>query len=108
LIQEIAEARSRPGVECIVLDAALLLEAGWRRLCDRVIFVDAPDEQRFQRVATSRGWSADQLRAREESQFTLERKRMEADDVVDNSHSAEHACSQLEAVLSRIGSHKSS
>lgn len=107
LTREIAAARSRPNVEFVVLDAALLLEAGWRTLCDRVIYVEAGEEQRQQRVARGRGWSAQQLRAREESQFSLERKRKEADDVVDNSRDADHALSQLEAILSRIASSRS-
>jgi dephospho-CoA kinase len=67
-----------------------------------VIFVEASDEQRLNRVAASRGWTFGQLRSREESQLSLERKRKEADDVVDNSRGAEHARLQLEAVLSRM------
>jgi len=102
LTQQIAAAQNRPEIELVVLDAALLLEAGWSSLCDRVIFVDASDEQRLSRVEQSRGWSPAQLRAREESQFSLERKRREADDVVDNSRTADHALTQLEAILSRI------
>lgn len=108
LTQQIAAARMRPEIELVVLDAALLLEAGWRSLCDRVIFVDASDEQRQSRVEQSRGWSPAQLRAREESQFSLERKRREADDVVDNSRTADHALTQLEAILSRIAPHLAS
>lgn len=102
LIQEIREAQSQPGVEFVVLDAAVLLEAGWRKLCDKVIFVEASDRQRLERVAASRGWTLEQLRAREESQLPLEQKRKEADDVVDNSQGAEHARIQLEAALSRM------
>jgi len=104
LTQQITAARNRPGIELVVLDAALLLEAGWSSLCDRVIFVDAPDGQRLSRVERSRGWSPAELKAREESQFSLERKRREADDVVDNSKTAEHALAQLEAILSRTTS----
>src|SRR5262245_41288272 len=41
----------------VVLDAAILLEAGWQDLCDRVIFVDAPRLERIRRAAEHRGWS---------------------------------------------------
>jgi len=41
----------------IVLDAAILLEAGWDDLCDHVVFVDAPRSVRRRRVAEQRGWS---------------------------------------------------
>ena len=47
----------------------------------------------------SRGWSRNELQLREESQFPLERKRKEADYVVDNSGDEQVALSQLEAVL---------
>lgn len=104
LIDEIAAARSQPGIELIVLDAALLLEAGWRKLCDRVIFVEATEEQRYARVAESRGWKLAEFQAREQSQYPLTRKRMEADDVVDNSQSGAHALAQLEAIVSRLES----
>jgi dephospho-CoA kinase len=108
LIQEIAVARSQPDVELIVLDAALLLEAGWRHLCDRVVYVDVPDELRSERVKASRGWSLEQLDAREQSQYPLDRKRKEADDVIDNSRSGAHALSQLEAIVSQLVSHEPS
>jgi len=102
LARQVALAQSRPGVEAVILDAAILLEAGWRHVCDSVVFVDAPLEKRVERVTNSRGWSRGDLRSREESQFPLERKRKEADDVVDNSGDVQVALSQLEAVYSRI------
>ncbi|MFN0055092.1 MAG: dephospho-CoA kinase [Planctomycetales bacterium] len=101
LTSQIAAARGQPGVELVVLDAALLLEAGWRRLCDLVLFVDVPEAERRRRVEATRGWNGAQHAAREESQFDLARKRREADDVVDNSQSVESALRQIEAVLSR-------
>jgi len=103
LVREIAEAQARPDLEFVVLDAALLMETGWRRLCDHVIFIESLEKQRIERVTQERGWSPEQLRAREESQYPLERKRTEADYVVDNTQSAEHALSQLEEILSRVG-----
>jgi dephospho-CoA kinase len=102
LARQVALARSRPDVEAVILDAAILLEAGWRHICDVVVFIDAPFEIRLERVAKNRGWSREQLRLREESQFPLERKRKEADCVVDNSGDEQVAQSQLETVFSRV------
>ena len=102
LARQVALARSRPDVEAVILDAAILLEAGWRYLCDAVVFIDTPLENRLERVTKSRGWSRDQLRSREESQFPLDRKRKEADHVVDNSGDEQIALSQLESVYSRV------
>ena len=40
--------------KAVVIDAALLYEAGWHGLCDFVMFVDAPLEARIARVAATR------------------------------------------------------
>ena len=66
------------------LDAPLLLEAGWDRLCDTLWFVDAPRGLRLAR-ARERGWSDADFAAREAAQESLEAKRRRADVVVDNS-----------------------
>jgi dephospho-CoA kinase len=102
LARQVAQAQAKPDVEAVILDAALLLEAGWRDLCDAVVFVDAPFEQRLARVMHSRGWSRDELKFREESQFPVERKRKEAEYVVGNSGDVQAALSRLEDVYSRV------
>lgn len=71
----------------LVLDAALLLKAGWNQWCDLVVYVDAPVEQRRDRAAT-RGWSEREFAAREAAQGPLEVKRQHAHCVIDNSGTA--------------------
>ena len=102
LEQDLATARSNPTVEAVILDAAVLLEAGWRPLCDAVSFVDTPFEQRLERVGRTRGWTREQLASREASQLSLEQKRKEADYVVDNSRGPEQAAAQMENVLQQV------
>ncbi len=65
----------RAGLPGVVLDAAILYEAGWDRLCDAVLFIDAPRDLRLARLAASRGWSAGDLDAREAAQAPLDSKR---------------------------------
>ena len=48
----------------IVLDAPLLFEAGEDKLCDKVIFVDAEDELRLERIVKRDNLSIDDARAR--------------------------------------------
>ncbi|MBS0262821.1 MAG: dephospho-CoA kinase [Planctomycetes bacterium] len=102
LSQQVEQARQQPGTQAVILDAALMLETGWRDLCDELVFVDVPLEQRVHRVRENRGWNREQLQLREESQFPLERKRREADDVVDNSGDIARALSQLEQIFQRL------
>ncbi len=72
------------GRNVVVLDAALLFEAGWQRLCDMVVFVDSPRESRLQR-AHSRGWTDADFAGREAAQWPIEQKRQAAEIVLANS-----------------------
>jgi len=82
---EVIERERRRGVApAVVLDAAILLEAGWEDLCDRIVFVDASWPVRLSRVARSRGWSAEVLRARDAAQWSCESKKAMAHVVLTN------------------------
>lgn len=95
LERKIELQQSRLDCDLLVLDAAVLLEAGWQHLCDLLVFLDTPRALRLQRVASSRGWTADELTRREASQWPLERKRAAADVVIDNSRDIEMAADEL-------------
>jgi len=85
------------GVPAAVLDAPLLLEAGWDSLCDKLVFVDVPRQVRLAR-ARSRGWSEEEFVAREAAQESLDVKRKRADVIIDGSRSPE----QVRAEVRRI------
>ncbi len=89
----------RPAVRAIVLDAAILLEVGWNDLVDRIVYVDTPDDVRLRRVHETRGWSAEELRRRELSQWTLERKRSAAHDMIRNSEESGDVRRQVLRIL---------
>jgi dephospho-CoA kinase len=79
----IARTARKQDAPAVVLDAAILLEARWHDLCDVLVFVDAPDEARLERVKAHRGWSAEALEDREKAQRPLPEKRKRADFVVE-------------------------
>ncbi len=89
----------------LVLDAALLLEAGWDQLCDKILFVDAPRRIRLQR-AVQRGWTEADFDAREAAQASVESKRLRANIVIDNSSTPEHTYEQLESVWRQLVAEK--
>ena len=72
-----------------VIDAALLFEAGWDRLCDKIVFIDAPRDARLER-AVRRGWSAEQLAAREAAQMPLEEKAARSHILIRNVKTLEY------------------
>jgi dephospho-CoA kinase len=94
-------------VDVVILDAALLLEAGWADECDSVIFIETSLSQRQQRTSESRGWSAEEHLRREASQWDLDRKRSFCPHKVDNSGSPESAALQMEQILQQVIREKS-
>lgn len=95
--QTIAQAVRPAGPAMLVLDAALLLEAGWDMLCDKLLFVDAPRTVRLDR-AGRRGWTQAEFDAREAAQMPLADKRARADFVIDNASTPEHTRRQLNRI----------
>lgn len=83
----------------IAIDAAMLVEAGWRPMCDRVLYVDAPRELRLQRVKERGGWSDADLAERESAQLPAEAKVAHADAVVMNDGSVDDLRAKIEGVL---------
>lgn len=95
LLRHEARRLAATGKWLAVLDAAVMLKAGWDRLCDKIVFVDAPREIRLAR-ALERGWSEEEFTAREAAQESLIVKRERADMVIDNSGSPEMTQAQVE------------
>jgi dephospho-CoA kinase len=83
-----AERMAAAGFKVLVLDAPVMLKAGWDAMCDAIVFVDAPTDVRLAR-ALGRGWSAEHFAAREAAQESPEFKRKRADFVVDNGGTPE-------------------
>ena len=100
-IREELDAARRDGVPLVVLDAAILLEAGWAGLCDVVVYVDVPRDERLGRVARQRGWSAAEVEARERAQMPLTEKARMAHDTLDNSGTLDDLRRQVDALLGR-------
>ncbi len=95
LLQQQAAAMEAGGVKIAVLDAPLILEAGWDKLCEKLVFVDAPAEVRLAR-ALGRGWNEEEFAARQAAQESLDLKRRRADVIIDNAGSPQRTAAQVE------------
>ena len=49
----------------MLLDAAVLFEAGWNDLCHAVVFIDVPRDERYGRLRELRGWDDAETERRE-------------------------------------------
>jgi dephospho-CoA kinase len=97
------EAQSkRAEKRMVVLDAAILLEAGWDDLCDLIVFVDAPRDERMRRVEEQRGWSRELFEAREQAQWPCDLKRQRADLIITNDSGVDGLKSQVPRVEARL------
>jgi dephospho-CoA kinase len=103
IIEQIAAAQADPQVRLVVLDAAILLEAGWNRFCTRIVYVDAPPALRLARLAQQRGWSDKEVQARTRAQLPLTEKAKRADATIDNSGSPADLARQVSQLLSNWG-----
>jgi dephospho-CoA kinase len=100
ILEEIERGRRDPDARFIVLDAAVMFEAGWSQACDKVMFVDAPRDVRLVRLKR-RGWDEQQLALREAAQMPLAEKKRRADAVIYNSGTLEALRGQLDGLLVR-------
>jgi dephospho-CoA kinase len=99
--EEIAKLEADSAVKFVILDAAVMLEAGWDGVCDKLVFVDAPREVRLARVQAQRGWTAADLANREAVQMPPEKKQERADAVVSNGGTPQDTSAQVDALVER-------
>ena len=93
-MQELISKFQDAGTQVVIIDAPVLIKAGWHHRCKRILFVDSPLALRVNR-ALERGWDRSDLIRREARQTSLEAKRLMATDVVENHLSAQHTRDQV-------------
>jgi dephospho-CoA kinase len=92
-------AANAPGV--IVLEAALLVEAGYAPGFDLIVTVEAPCELRLQR-AVARGMDEASARARLLAQGDGDERREAAHRILDNSGDVEHLRRQTDELIGEL------
>lgn len=100
--KRIAALRRAKGVRVVVIDAPLLFEVKMDRLCDEVVFVDAPKRARAARLKATRGWTAAEMNARERKQQPIEVKRRKTDVVIANGASRRTGLAQVRRYWKRV------
>ncbi len=95
LEKKVEEARERGDVELFFIEAALLIEAGYKELTDELWYVYADEETRRRRLEEARGYSGektDRIMARQLSDAVF---RQKCDFVIDNSGALEETYGQI-------------
>jgi dephospho-CoA kinase len=102
ITEEVAAAQANERARLIVLDAAVLLEAGWDFCCDRIVYVHATRAVRLRRLAEQRGWTAKEVEARARAQLPLTAKARRADFAVHNDGPPELLAPQIDDLLTQL------
>lgn len=100
--QLIAQCGPQPAVRAIVLDIPLLVEIGWEKRCDHIIFVDCVPPLRLERAKKTGVFEADHLKIRENLQISLDKKKRIADNIVDNNSDLSGLSKQIACIFSTI------
>lgn len=101
IVRGIAEGTKR-NPPAIIVDAAVLFEAGWDDLCTDIVFVEASREERFARVKERRGWDDSAMQLRESRQIPLDKKQSRCHHSIHNHSSVSYLKVQVGQLLYHI------
>ncbi|MBF8266841.1 MAG: dephospho-CoA kinase [Dehalococcoidia bacterium] len=82
----------------VVIDAAILIEAGWDDLCDEVWIATAPEAHVIQRLGSRNNLTEEQVRARMASQISTEERVKHAHVIIENDGDLEELRRKVRAV----------
>ena len=85
LENRVKEARESNEIELMFIEAALLIEAGYKGMVDELWYIYADEDVRKNRLIQSRGYSEEKIAQIMEAQLSEETFRKECDFVIDNS-----------------------
>ena len=102
-VEQLIEQYNRQArVKAIVLDMPLLVEVGWAKRCDRLIFVDCRRPLRVNRAKKLGVFDENQLKIRENFQISLDNKADLTDNIIDNNSGFSALVKQVTDIFSCI------
>lgn len=102
LARRIEAAAREPETDFFFLEAALLIETGYREVVDELWYIHADRKIREQRLKNDRGYDAEKIGGIMAAQLSEEAFRRECDFVIDNSGDLQDACRQIDGRLQEI------
>ena len=99
IMNRMNEAAAKPEVQYFFIEAALLIEAGYREVVDELWYIYADKEVRMKRLQENRGYSLEKIKQIMNSQLSEEVFLQYCDFVIDNSGKIEDSYSQIQKRL---------
>ncbi len=108
MVEERVRELRELGEEVAVVEAILLLEAGWADLTDEVWVTTAPEDKVAERVRVRNQLELTAVQARVRSQMSQDERLLRADAVIDNGGSLEELRERVRVLWrKRVTKHKS-
>ncbi len=101
MAQRLAVLRGQ-NVEVAAIEAAVLLEAGWQDLTDKLWVVAVPPDVAVERLVARNGLTPEQARDRLAAQLSNEERTRNADAVIDNARPLEETLAQVRELWSTL------
>ena len=99
LLNRVKEARENPQIELFFIEAALLIETGYKEIVDEMWYIHADEEVRRKRLALSRGYAPLKITQIMDKQLSEEAFRSASDFIIDNSGTLEESFRQIDERL---------
>ncbi|MCI6018149.1 MAG: dephospho-CoA kinase [Clostridiales bacterium] len=99
ILSDIDKQREKNTASCIVIEAALLIEAGYQNVCDEMWYVYTDPDIRRQRMKETRNYSDEKIDAVMASQLSDEAFRENCDRVIVNNSTLENVKTQLTRIF---------
>jgi len=86
----------------IIVDVAILLEAGWDSLVDKILLVSASSQARGKRIKEKTGLSSEEIDGIMRAQFSQDEKTRRADFLIENEGNIEETRKQVEQFWNKL------
>ena len=100
-IMELIEEKKKSGEKIFVIEAALLIECGYKDICDEIWYVWVDREERIKRLMNSRGYTKEKCLSIFNNQQSDEYYKTYANYTIDNGKSFEYTSKQLKDLLNK-------
>lgn len=96
------ETKKAEGVKIFVIEAALLIQDGYKEICDEIWYVWVSKEERIKRLAKQRGYTKSKCISMFNSQEDDDYYKKYADFTINNQLDYENSSKQLNARLNKL------
>ena len=103
MAQQILQAKNtRPPYPLIVLDAAIIFEAGWDKMVEQVWCVTLPVEKAVERLVKNKALTPNEAKARAGVQIDSKKRENKSDRIIDNTGGLEQLWPQIDRLWAEI------